>query len=275
MKVKLLSFHIGACLLLAISSCTKDLKEKMPLPPVDGSDKAAANVSAAASLQLIWSDEFNGNSIDGSKWQFETGPGVNNEKQYYQASNASVSNGNLVITARNQSVNGWPYTSARMNTAGRFTTQYGRIEARIKLPSGQGLWPAFWMLGSNIGSVGWPKCGEIDIMEHVNTSGTIYGTIHWDVNGHAQYGKTINTNPTDYHLYAVEWDAGEIRWFLDNNLYCKANILNNINSTEEFHKPFFIILNLAVAGDFPGQIVDLSKLPAKMYVDYVKVYALK
>ncbi|MBO9730115.1 MAG: family 16 glycosylhydrolase [Chitinophaga sp.] len=275
MKTKLLIVGVGACLLasITISSCTKEAK-KTTSPETLKTKPAAVVQAVAAAYQLIWSDEFDGNSVNTSKWSFETGPGVNNEKQYYQAANASVSNGNLVITAKKQSVNGWAYTSARMNTAGHFTTKYGRIEARIKLASGQGLWPAFWMLGNNIGSVGWPKCGEIDIMEQVNTSNTIYGTIHWDANGHVSYGGTTSTTITDYHVYAVEWDASAIRWYVDGNQYATANILNNINSTEEFHNDFFIILNMAVGGDFPGQTIDESKLPANMYVDYVRVYSM-
>ena len=275
MKEKLFGIGAGAFLLMTIiTSCTKENQKKDSLQPLDGKPSAAVVQAAAASYQLIWSDEFDGSSVNTSKWSFETGPGVNNEKQYYQSSNASVSNGNLVITAKKQTVNGWNYTSARMNTAGHFTTQYGRVEARIKLASGQGLWPAFWMLGNNISTVQWPKCGEIDIMEQVNTSSTIYGTIHWDANGHVSYGGNTSTSITDYHVYAIEWDASSIRWYVDGNQYATANILNNINSTEEFHKPFFIILNMAVGGDFPGQTIDESKLPANMYVDYVRVYSI-
>lgn len=271
MKKQSFSFMQAAAVLLlaALASCKKEIKTAAATP-------AAANLAAA--YQLVWSDEFNGTSVNTANWNFETGnPNVNNEREYYQSANATVSNGNLVITARKQSVGGQPYTSARLNTAGHFTTLYGRIEARIKLPSGQGLWPAFWMLGSNINqpNVGWPKCGEIDIMEHVNTNNTIYGTIHWDANGHVQYGGNTTTTITDYHVYAVEWDVNGIRWYVDDNLYATANIQNNINSTEEFHNsPFFIILNMAVGGDFPGQTVDDSQLPASMYVDYVRVYSM-
>ncbi|RFM27359.1 glycoside hydrolase [Deminuibacter soli] len=262
---RLLCCCLAAALFAGLPGCKKDLQAQQ--------SASLTAPRAAAAYQLVWADEFNGTSVNTANWTFETGPGVNNEKEYYQASNASVSNGNLVITAKNQSVGGYPYTSARMNTAGHFTTTYGRVEARIKLPSVQGLWPAFWMLGSNIGTVGWPKCGEIDIMEHVNTNSTIYGTIHWDANGHVQYGGNTSTSVTDYHVYAIEWDANEIRWYVDNTQYATANIQNNINSTEEFHHPFFIILNLAVAGDFPGQTVDAGSLPATMLVDYVRVYA--
>jgi beta-glucanase (GH16 family) len=104
---------------------------------------------------------------------------------------------------------------------------------------GQGLWPAFWMLGANINTVSWPACGETDIMEHINTENKIYATIHWDNNGHASYGGNTTTTPADYHIYAVEWDAAAIRWYIDGVQYHEANILNSINGTEEFHKPFF------------------------------------
>jgi hypothetical protein len=130
------------------------------------------------------------------------------------------------------------------------------------------------MLGTNIGdpNVGWPKCGEIDIMEQVNTNNTTHGTIHWDNNGYVHYGGSIGVNVTDYHVYAVEWNASEIKWFVDGTHFHTANILNGINSTQEFHNTFFIILNLAVGGNWPGFTVDNSRLPAKMYVDYVRVY---
>ncbi|WP_375437452.1 carbohydrate-binding protein [uncultured Hymenobacter sp.] len=226
----------------------------------------------AQTYQLVWADEFNG-SIS-PDWQFETGGGGwgNNEKQYYQAANASVANGNLLITARKQTVGGMPYTSARMITKGRKEFTYGRMEARMKLPLGQGLWPAFWMLGGNISTVSWPACGEIDVMEHINSENKTYGTPHWDSNGHAEYGGSIVTTPQDYHVYSVEWDASAIRWFVDGTQFHMMSILNNAGSTEEFHRPFFLLLNLAVAGNWPGQTVDESKLPATMYVDYVRVY---
>jgi len=168
---------------------------------------------------------------------------------------------------------GQPYTSGKITTAGKFTVKYGRIEARIKLPAFQGSWPAFWMLGSNIGQVGWPQCGEIDIMEQTNTSNTTLGTMHWNNNGHVYYGGNTQANPvTDYHVYAVEWDANSIKWFVDGNLFHTGNIQNNINSTEEFQLPFFIILNLAVGGDLPGNTINNGALPANMLVDYVRVY---
>jgi beta-glucanase (GH16 family) len=235
---------------------------------------ATATVTTTSFTNLVWSDEFDGTSVNTANWSFETGGGGwgNNEKQYYQAANATVSNGNLVITAKKQRVKANNYTSARLKTQGKREFTHGRIEARIKLPLGQGLWPAFWMLGANINTVSWPGCGEIDIMEHINTENTIYGTIHWDNNGHASYGGNTTTTPTDYHVYAVEWDATSMRWYVDGVQYLAADITNGINGTEEFQKPFFILLNMAVGGNWPGQTIDDSKLPASMYIDYVRVY---
>ncbi|MVN75564.1 family 16 glycosylhydrolase [Hymenobacter sp. HMF4947] len=229
----------------------------------------------AQTYQQVWADEFT-NGIS-SSWQFETGNNSgwgNNEKQYYQAANATVANGALQITAKKQSVGGFAYTSARMKTQGLKDFKYGRMEARIKLPLGQGLWPGFWMLGSNINSVAWPRCGEIDIMEHVNADNTIFGTAHWDSNGHAQYGKTTTTTAGDWHVYSIEWTPTFIKWFVDGAQYNVMDITNGTGSTEEFQSPFFILLNLAVGGNLPGQTIDESKLPATMYVDYVRVSQL-
>ncbi|GAB3823229.1 carbohydrate-binding protein [Hymenobacter jeollabukensis] len=233
---------------------------------------AAPTHAQAQTYQLVWADEFNG-SIS-PDWVFETGGGGwgNNERQYYQRANATVTSTELQITARKQSVGGMPYTSARMKTQGTRQFTYGKIEARMKLPLGQGLWPAFWMLGANIGSVGWPACGEIDVMEHINSENKVYGTVHWDSNGHAEYGGNVITSPEAYHVYSVEWDASYIRWFVDGAKYHEILIQGGTGSTEEFQRPFFLLLNLAVAGNWPGQTVDEGKLPATMSVDYVRVY---
>jgi beta-glucanase (GH16 family) len=258
-------------LVFSFASCQKD-STNSKTPTVTQVAPPAADTTT---YSLVWADEFNGTAIDANTWNMETGNlNVNNEKEYYQAQNATEENGNLVITAKKESAGGQPYTSARMNTLNKISAKYGRIEARIKLPLGAGLWPAFWMMGSDISSVSWPKCGEIDIMEHVNADNTIYGTMHWDGgSGHVQYGLTTSiTNPDDYHIYAIEWDDSSIRWYVDNTLYVTGNIAGNINNTSAFHLPLFILFNMAVAGDFPGQAVDDSKFPAKMYVDYVRVY---
>ncbi|WP_431214162.1 family 16 glycosylhydrolase [Puia sp. P3] len=197
-------------------------------------------------------------------------------KEYYQAANATVTGGNLVITARQQSMGGQPYTSAKLETYGKFSTTYGRIEARIKLPmvQGTGRPSGCWVTALTRGTR-WPDCGEIDIMEHVNTTNTILGTMHWNGgSGHVQYGSSTNTTPGDYHVYAVEWDAQGIRWYVDNTLYVNGNIANNINNTGAFHNPFYIILNLAIGGDLPGNTIDNGSLPTTMMVDYVRVYSM-
>jgi beta-glucanase (GH16 family) len=270
-KCFLVTFSLFTFLILI--SCRKNLRDENKSRPVSSSN-ALAEGTSAVNYQLIWSDEFDGNKVNTSNWNFETGGGGwgNHEQEYYQAANATVSNGNLLITAKKQRVKSNAYTSARMTTKGKHEFTYGKVEARIKIPLGQGLWPAFWMLGANIDATGWPKCGETDIMEHINADSLVYGTIHWDNNGHVQYGGKTITSLSDYHIYSVEWDSAAIRWYVDGNKYQEANILNNINSTEEFHKPSFIILNLAVGGDWPGQTIDVSKFPATMYVDYVRVY---
>ena len=226
--------------------------------------------------QLVWADEFtNGISPD---WVFETGNGSggwgNNELQYYRQENATVENGQLVITARRENYAGYNYTSARMKTQGKKSFKYGKIEARIAMPSAMGLWPAFWMLGDNISSVGWPSCGEIDIMEHVNNEAEIHGTIHWSNQdgNYSNYGGPTAANVTNYHLYSVEWDETAIRWYLDGVQYHEVSIANGVNGTSEFHNNFFILLNMAVGGNWPGFTIDDSAFPARMMVDYVRVY---
>jgi len=232
----------------------------------------------AQSWNLVWADEFT-NGISGD-WVFETGAGGwgNNELEYYRRENASVQNGQLVLTAKRESFGGANYTSVRMKTQGKKSWKYGKIEARIAVPSFQGAWPAFWMLGDNIGSVGWPACGEIDIMEHINTGNTEYGTIHWagPSGSHAEYSGNTQTNGaiTGYHTYAVEWDANAIKWFVDGVKFHEANIAGNVNSTEELHNNFFILLNFAIGGNWPGFGIDNNAFPANMYVDYVRVYQL-
>jgi beta-glucanase (GH16 family) len=227
-----------------------------------------------AQWQLVWSDEFDAGI--GSDWVFETGMGEwgwgNNELQYYRSENAVVENGALRIQARLESYGGASYTSARMKTQGNASWRYGKIEARIAMPRFMGVWPAFWMLGESISSEGWPACGEIDIMEHINTENIVYGAAHWDYNGQADYNGDISASVTDYHVYAIEWDAQYIRWFLDGNQYLEMYIGGGINGTEEFHKNAFIILNMAIGGTWPGYTIDESAFPANMYVDYVRVY---
>jgi beta-glucanase (GH16 family) len=232
--------------------------------------------SAFAQWQLVWQDEFHG-SIS-PDWVFEIGNGSggwgNNELQYYRRENATVENDALVITAKREDFGGFRYTSARMKTQGHKSFKYGRIEARIALPAKQGTWPAFWALGSNIGTVGWPASGEIDIMEQINTGADVYGTVHWQANDgtHASYGGHMATSVQNYHVYAVEWDPKFIRWFVDGTQYHVIDITNGAGGTDEFQRDFFLLLNMAIGGNWPGFNIDEGALPAKMYVDYVRVY---
>jgi len=235
---------------------------------------ACCQLAFAQDWQLVWSDEFHG-SIS-PDWVFEIGGGGwgNNELQYYRRENATVENDALVITAKREDFGGYRYTSTRMKTQGTKSFKFGRIEARIALPQKQGTWPAFWMLGANIGQVGWPASGEIDIMEQINTGADVYGTVHWQGTngGHAEYGGHIATSPTNYHVYSIEWDANAIKWFIDGQQFHVIDITNGAGGTEEFQKDFFLLLNMAIGGNWPGFNVDNGALPAKMYVDYVRVY---
>lgn len=227
---------------------------------------------------LVWSDEFSGNSLSSANWQHEVGTGSNgwgnNELQYYTASpnNSYLDTGYLHIRALHQPFNGSDYTSARIKTQGLFDVEYGKIEARMKLPSGKGIWTAFWMLGSNITSVGWPSCGEIDIMERVNTELRVHGTYHHNNSGHTYEGDFRYLDPSDFHVYAVEWDENEMRWYADGVMYFSKDIGPTSVSTEEFHEPFFILFNMAIGGNWPGSPDANTVFPATMMIDYVRVY---
>ena len=245
---------------------------------------------------LIWSDEFNGTNgsqPDPSKWTYDIGGSGwgNHELEYYtnRRENARIENGNLVITARQEphkAPNGaeFDYTSARLKTQGLFSQAYGRFEARIKLPAGQGLWPAFWMLGDNFGSAGWPKCGEIDIMENIGKEpGINHGSVHGpsSTNATSDLTATISlpagqTLSNDFHVYAVEWEPDTIRFYLDANLYVAFSAAQwPPGGTWVFDHRFFLILNVAIGGDWPGSPDDSTEFPQTMLVDYVRVYKRK
>jgi len=237
--------------------------------------------SEAQTWELVWSDEFDDVSINTSNWTHDIGGNGwgNSELEYYtdRSDNAIIDTGNLLIIAKSESYLGNSYTSARLKTQGLQSFTYGKIEARMKIPVAQGLWPAFWTLGDNISTVGWPQCGEIDILEHISNASYINGTMHWaDSDGvHASAGTaTAWKNPSQYHMYSIEWDADSIKWFLDGKKYFGGNITNNIYSTEELHMPMFIILNLAVGGSWPGNPNGTTPFPDTMFVDYVRVYQL-
>ena len=226
--------------------------------------------------KLVWSDEFNYTGLpDTSNWGNEVGFIRNHELQYYtrqRIENSRVVNGNLLIIGRKESFNSANYTSVSLVTDGKHSWTYGKVEARMKLPKGQGMWPAFWMLGQNIHTVGWPKCGEIDIMEHINNEELLHGTLHWFNGGHVSSGGTTPCDVTKFHTYSIEWDKDAVRLLLDGNKYRELNIKDGINNTEAFHKPQYIILNLAIGGDWPKNPDVTTVFPDTVFVDYVRVY---
>ena len=241
---------------------------------------------------LLWSDEFDGpvnSAIDSTRWTAEVGGNGwgNQELEYYtnRIDNASQSNGSLIIKAIKETFTGSDnvtrnYTSARLITKNKFTVKYGRIEARLKIPFGQGLWPAFWMLGDNIDSVGWPSCGEVDIMENIGREpsiihGTLHGPGYSGGNGLSSSYSLTNSAAfaNDYHVFAVEWEPGVVRFYCDGILY-KTRTPADLpgGTTWVFNHPFFLILNVAVGGTWPGSPDATTVFPQTMSVDYVRVY---
>jgi hypothetical protein len=245
-------------------------------------------ISPYPGYDLVWSDEFYGSAINSQDWTYETGTrgdGWGNwEWQYYtdRTENSRVEDGKLIIEARRENYGGMDYTSARIKTQGKQSFQYGRIEARIKMPvGGHGIWPAFWMLGDNITSVGWPTCGELDVVEMMSDPYEALGTMHFaKPNGdHDSLGgnDTLGGNLSDdFHVYAVEWDETGIRWYRDNNNYYTASYWTSNAGVfpAPFNQPFFIILNFAVGAHWWDKATTDSTVafPQQMAVDYVRVY---
>ncbi len=247
--------------------------------PVD--DEGYTTPDSYAGMTLVWRDEFDGNAIDSDSWTHEIGGHGwgNNELQFYtdRAENSFVSDGKLVIEARKENFSGRQYTSARLITAGKREFQYGRIDIRAKLPEGQGIWPALWMLGSNFWTTGWPNCGEIDIMEILGQEpNKVYGTVHWgdQAGNHAEFGGSTTLSngkfSDQFHVFSIIWDNEKIRWYLDDQLYHTIDITPATLS--EFHQPFFFIFNVAVGGNWPGSPDASTQFPQRMYVDYIRVF---
>jgi beta-glucanase (GH16 family) len=267
----------------------------------------SAQSPAPKNFTLVWSDEFNGpngSAPDPKKWTYDLGGEGwgNNELETYtdRRENSHIENGNLVITARKENFEGpdhiaREYTSARLKTQGLFTQAFGRFEARIKIPQGQGIWPAFWMLGDNIGSIGWPKCGEIDIMENIGKEpDVVHGSIHGplsngiatDLSAQARLASGKNF-AEGFHVYAVEWEPAEIRFYVDQTEFStftpQSPIMSPGSTTPAtpaetagswvFDHPYFLLLNVAVGGDWPGAPDASSTYPQIMLVDYVRVYS--
>ena len=235
---------------------------------------------ADSAWTLVWHDEFIGDALDTTKWVIQPGlhAGAKNERQYYtdREQNVRVEDGNLVLEARKEAFGGLSYTSARVKTEGRASWTYGRIEARIKIPSGAGFWPAFWMLGDSLPELGWPRCGEIDIMEHVGKHpNTVFGTIHGP--GYASPGKggtyslVRGSLEGDYHIYSIDWSRASIKWAIDGVVYKTVN-RSDVDGRWVFDQPFFVELNLGVGGNWPGDPNAETAFPQAMLVDYVRVY---
>ncbi|MFD3943887.1 ricin-type beta-trefoil lectin domain protein [Streptomyces sp. NPDC058579] len=263
-------------------------------PATSATPGTTARLAPAAGVQAVtFEDNFDGPAgagVDQGKWNIETGDngGNNHERQWYTpgASNAALDGqGNLVITARRENPGNYQcwygrceYTSARLNTAGRFTQTHGHVEARMKVPRGQGMWPAFWMLGHDIGQVGWPNSGEIDVMENVGYEpSTVHGTLHgpgYSGGGGIGAAYTLSGGRAfadDFHTFAVDWSPGSITWTVDGQVYQRRTPADLGGRQWVFDKPFFLILNLAVGGDWPGNPDGSTPFPNHLVVDYVRV----
>lgn len=274
--------------LLILGSCDSETKN---LPDgANGSNSVSVSIPTTGStspssyegMTLVWEDEFEGNSLNTAYWTHETGTGQNgwgnNELQFYRSQNTSVQDGYLVITAKKENFSGSEYTSSRIITKDKKEVRYGRIDIRAVMPQGQGMWPALWMLGANFSEVGWPACGEIDIMEMVGGKGrenTVHGTVHWLATGQrAEYGglyrTTSGTLADKFHVYSIIWDAGSIRWLIDNKQY---HVIDTTpGELDEFRRQFFFIFNVAVGGNWPGAPDATTTFPQHMIVDYVRVF---
>jgi beta-glucanase (GH16 family) len=268
----------------------------LPVVACGSTDPESASLKAIPpAWRLVWSDEFDGaagNAVDRSRWTFDIGGGGwgNQELETYtdRTANASLDgNGNLVIVANRETFTGpdgiqRPYTSARLKTQGIFSHGYGRFEGRMQIPHGQGLWPAFWLLGADIATVGWPACGEIDIMENIGREPqTVHGSLH------APRGATGPGSATssfalpagqrfadDFHVFAVEWEPNQVRFYTDGTLYATRTPADLPAGTRwVFDHPFFVILNVAVGGTWPGSPDATTTFPQRMHVDYVRVYS--
>jgi beta-glucanase (GH16 family) len=259
-------------------------------PSEGGNPADAPDESAVPGYTLTWSDEFDGadgSAPDPSKWTYDIGGSGwgNNEREYYTSTlaNSQQQGGNLIITATPDgasSLSCWYgtclYTSARLKTQGLFAQAYGRFEARAQMPFGKGLWPAFWMLGSDISTVNWPACGEIDILETIGTDvSTNHGSLH--APGYNPTGTYPlpdgGTYAEAFHTFAIEWEPGEIRFYVDDQLY-ETRDQSGVpdGGTWEFDTPFFIILNVAVGGNWPGDPDSTTTFPQTLKVDWVRVY---
>jgi len=270
---------LNLILFSALFSCSKESSPIATLP-----EDNSLNIEG---YKLVWNDEFSGTDIDKTKWEHEVNAdgGGNNELQYYtdRSQNSFLENGTLKIVAHQEEYTSKGitryYTSARLRTVNKGDWIYGRIEVRAKIPYGQGLWPAIWLLPTNWVYGGWPKSGEIDIMEHVGFDlGKIHGSVHTEAYNHKigtqKSGQTLIPNAnSEYHVYAIEWSEDKIDFFVDKTKYFSfANDNKGDYKTWPFNKKFHLLLNVAVGGDWPGNPTTNTIFPKVMQIDYVRVY---
>ena len=233
-------------------------------------------------MTLVWREEFSGNALDGENWSHETGTGRNGwgneERQHYREKNTRVRDGYLVITAREEAHQGSRFTSSRIVTRGKHAFRFGRIDIRAKLPQGQGIWPALWMLGASMDRVGWPAAGEIDIMEMIGGQGrenTVHGTLHWQQDGgHLYEGGSFalpsGTFGDQFHVFSIAWDEQAIRWLVDDYTYLERDISSP--ALDAFRQEFYFLVNLAVGGTWPGEPDATTEFPQHLVVDYIRVF---
>lgn len=266
---------------------TNDDFDSVALRTIELSDSGYQTPLVYEGMSLVWQDEFDQSMINSQNWTFEIGDGCpdlcgwgNRELQYYTEENTYLVNNNyLVIEAKKESMEESSYTSSRLVTKNKKSFKYGRIDIRAKLPLGQGIWPALWMLGNNIDQVSWPKCGEIDIMEMIGggdgRDNTVHGTAHWwDNEFRAQYGNSSELSEgiynDEFHVFSIVWDATKISWYRDDKLFNTLDITPFFLA--EFKESFFLILNVAVGGNWPGNPNSITEFPQYMIVDYVRVF---
>ncbi len=274
---------IGSAVIMVFIACSHHADGE-PVATA-GTDSTGTGTAGAAypGYRLVWQDEFNGTALDTANWNYETGGDGwgNNELEYYKAGsgNAYLQSGNLVIEAKKETMGNRNYTSARITTENKKTFTYGRYDMRAKLPVQTGMWPALWMLGTDIRTAGWPHCGELDIMELIGkTPSTVYGTLHWEADNKspAKLGKQYNLGSGNFsdsfHLFSLIWEPGSYRILVDNTEFYTGTSADITASYNPFAHPFFFIFNVAVGGDWPGPPDASTVFPQKMLVDYVRVY---
>lgn len=267
--------------------------EKQTVTILDDDDNTAGLVipqngyttpTSYAGYKLVWADEFEGTELNADNWVHETGTGNNgwgnNELQYYREDNTSLVDGHLVITAKSQRFGGNEYTSSRIKTQGKKSFKFGRVDIRAALPKGQGLWPALWMLGTNITSVGWPACGEIDIMELTGDQpNRVLGTVHYGPNFEQRGSKTQSifleegkNFHDEFHVFSIIWKEDLIEFFMDDIKYHTITPASVGSAPYPFNKNFFFIMNVAVGGNLPGSPDATTPFPQSMIVDYIRVF---